>query len=676
MRFLLLITLFSWFQLIDAYRTMCRRKRYQLSGATLRASSMYRPRVLSSQFWKNRCLVISVLVGALLFLSVTLGYVCTRKDTAVRIRHDAASDTRAASTDSDGIMRRPDLVEPSELADSTVQLPADGTVQLPADGTTELPADGTTQLPADGIMQRTDHVEQSDPAKRVELSSSGGVEQSVEEKKIVFSASTDADGPMRLPADMEQSLTGDVEKDVEEEKSALVVFDRKGYRKEIGKANAHSPPLPTYSPEHFEQIVEILMPKTSNQKQFKKLLKDLGVDISGGAIRKFLDPKGANWKLVNGKFFETTLPFIKDLVIRTHEIFPDANTIQTLGPLSTYNSEKTVELSRRQCACLHANGFFRLLREVKDTIYPKESNFGMLLSGWANRGLQSAQYFTAAVLYFQKLASRKKDDAVLDQKVRFTRRSITDTEFGNVMASNAKKPLSEVFMHKNSEVIEDAPDGVLRVDFADRYPGGGFYHGLRTQEEALFAQHPEAAISMYISASLEDNEVILIRGARRFSKLGVYSGDSRVYDHKKTFDEHEQTIAVMDALDLKTNLELFPEDYQYTVKGKRRELLKAFLGFSYEKFGDSGVATGQWGGAEFGGDSKLKALLQLRAASYAGKTMHYYPFDGKGPKDVGAIRDLMDKKGWRAGDLWNWLKKSKDLSTIFAKLRKTLESSN
>eukprot|EP01083_Nonionella_stella_P029303 80700_1 len=653
MRFLLLITLFSWFQLIDAYRTMCRRKRYQLSGATLRASSMYRPRVLSSQFWKNRCLVISVLVGALLFLSVTLGYVCTRKDTA-------------ASTDPDGIMRRPDLVEPSELADSTVQ--------LPADGTTELPADGTTQLPADGIMQRTDHVEQSDPAKRVELSSSGGVEQSVEEKKIVFSASTDADGPMRLPADMEQSLTGDVEKDVEEEKSALVVFDRKGYRKEIGKANAHSPPLPTYSPEHFEQIVEILMPKTSNQKQFKKLLKDLGVDISGGAIRKFLDPKGANWKLVNGKFFETTLPFIKDLVIRTHEIFPDANTIQTLGPLSTYNSEKTVELSRRQCACLHANGFFRLLREVKDTIYPKESNFGMLLSGWANRGLQSAQYFTAAVLYFQKLASRKKDDAVLDQKVEFTRLSITDPEFDNVLASNPKNLLSEVFMHDEGEVIEDAPDGVLRVDFADRYPGGGFYHGLRTQEEALFAQHPEAAISMYISASLEDNEVILIRGARRFSKLGVYSGDSRVYDHKKTFDEHEQTIAVMDALDLKHSP--YPKDYEYTVKGKRREVLKAFLGFSYEKFGDSGVATGQWGGAEFGGDNELKALLQLRAASYAGKTMHYYPFDPFGPKEVADIRNAMVQKEWTAGDLWAWLQKSEDFSNIFDDLTETLESFN
>eukprot|EP01083_Nonionella_stella_P276461 939374_1 len=537
MRFLLLITLFSWFQLIDAYRTMCRRKRYQLTGATLRASSMYRPRVLSSQFWKNRCLVISVLVGALLILCVTLGYVCTPKDP---------------------------------------------------------------------------------PAP---------------------------------------------------------VFDRTGYRREIRKAPVHSPPLPTFSREHFAHIVEILTPTTSNKKQFKRLLTDLGVSISGSALDEFL--KGANWKLVNfkGKFFKTTLPFIKELVIDTEKIFPDANTVETLGPLSTYESEKTVVLSRRQCACLHANGFFRLLRETRG-MYPQESNFATLLSLRGDGGYQSAQYFAAAVLYFQKLASRKKDDAVLDQKVRFTRRSITDTEFGNVMASNAKKPLSEVFMHKNSEVIEDAPDGVLRVDFADRYPGGGFYHGLRTQEEALFAQHPEAAISMYISARLEDNEVILIRGARRFSKLGVYSGDSRVYDHKKTFDEHEQTIAVMDALDLKTNLELFPEDYQYTVKGKRRELLKAFLGFSYEKFGDSGVATGQWGGAEFGGDSKLKALLQLLAASYAGKSMHYYPFDGKGPKDVGDIRDQMDKKGWRAGDLWNWLMKSEEKSDIFNDLRKTLKSSN
>eukprot|EP01083_Nonionella_stella_P188834 697029_1 len=122
---------------------MCRRKRYQLTGATLRASSMYRPPVLFSQFLENRCLVISALVGALLFLSVTLGYVCTRKDTA-------------ASTDPDGIMRRPDLVEPSELADGTTKRSADGTMQSSADG--------TMQSSADGTMQRSDHVEQSELA--------------------------------------------------------------------------------------------------------------------------------------------------------------------------------------------------------------------------------------------------------------------------------------------------------------------------------------------------------------------------------------------------------------------------------------------------------------------------------------------------------------------------------
>ena len=58
--------------------------------------------------------------------------------------------------------------------------------------------------------------------------------------------------------------------------------------------------------------------------------------------------------------------------------------------------------------------------------------------------------------------------------------------------------------------------------------------------------------------------------------------------------------------------------------------LQAYAGFYSPDFESGervpGVATGNWGCGAFRGDTKLKSLLQLMAASQAGRSVAYFTF--------------------------------------------------
>ena len=61
----------------------------------------------------------------------------------------------------------------------------------------------------------------------------------------------------------------------------------------------------------------------------------------------------------------------------------------------------------------------------------------------------------------------------------------------------------------------------LHVDFANSSVGGGIFlnaPGATAQEEIIFATHPELCLATVLSAVLQDNEALLIQGARRFSR--------------------------------------------------------------------------------------------------------------------------------------------------------------
>ena len=62
-----------------------------------------------------------------------------------------------------------------------------------------------------------------------------------------------------------------------------------------------------------------------------------------------------------------------------------------------------------------------------------------------------------------------------------------------------------------------------------------------------------------------------------------------------------------------------------------RDLNKAYCGFTGNGMQQckppTAVATGNWGCGAFGGNPYIKALIQLMAASQAGRPMYYFTFD-------------------------------------------------
>lgn len=68
---------------------------------------------------------------------------------------------------------------------------------------------------------------------------------------------------------------------------------------------------------------------------------------------------------------------------------------------------------------------------------------------------------------------------------------------------------------------------------------------------------------------------------------------------------------------------------QYTIPNMKRELMKAYTCFRVPAAmtdGKSGIATGNWGCGAFNGNKQLKAMIQIIAASQAGRPLAYLTF--------------------------------------------------
>merc|ERR1712039_304438 len=87
-----------------------------------------------------------------------------------------------------------------------------------------------------------------------------------------------------------------------------------------------------------------------------------------------------------------------------------------------------------------------------------------------------------------------------------------------------------------------------------------------------------------------------------------------------------------------------------------RELVKAsaaFQGDRLEGTAKRGVATGNWGCGNFGGDPQLKFLLQWMACTVSGRDMIYFPFSD--PRMVDLDDAIAKWSGHTVGDVWRGL---------------------
>ncbi|KAG7216326.1 hypothetical protein INR49_021730 [Caranx melampygus] len=238
----------------------------------------------------------------------------------------------------------------------------------------------------------------------------------------------------------------------------------------------------------------------------------------------------------------------------------------------------------------------------------------------------------------------------------FPRRNSRKSEYCNYPEINFYRAQGPCYIYQTN--IESSPK-LGKVDFANRFVGGGVTgHGL-VQEEIRFLINPELIVSRLFTEALEYNECLIITGTEQYSK---YSGYAESYKWKESYKDETPRddwqrrcteIVAIDALKYRHFLE------QFLPEKMTRELNKAYCGFFRSNANSkhlSAVATGNWGCGAFGGDTRLKALIQLMAAAEAGRDVAYFTFgDAQLMRDVHEMHAFLTERRVTVGRLYNLL---------------------
>ncbi|XP_066474841.1 poly(ADP-ribose) glycohydrolase isoform X2 [Tiliqua scincoides] len=320
-------------------------------------------------------------------------------------------------------------------------------------------------------------------------------------------------------------------------------------------------------------------------------------------------------------------------------------------PLLKQKMNHSITMSQEQTASLLANAFFctfpRRNAKMKSeySSYP-DINFNRLFEG---RSPRKPEKLKTLFCYFRRVTEKKPTGLVT-----FTRQCLQ--EFPDW--ERTQKKMSR--LHVTYEgTIESNGHGMLQVDFANRFVGGGVTGAGLVQEEIRFLINPELIVSRLITEVLDHNECLIITGAEQYSEYTGYAETyrwARSHEDDTPRDEWQRRcteIVAIDAFHFRRFLD------QFAPEKIRRELNKAYCGFSrpgVPLHHLSAVATGNWGCGAFGGDPRLKALIQILAAAEAGRDVVYFTFgDAELMRDIYSMHTFLVEKGQTVGDVYRLL---------------------
>ncbi|XP_077999725.1 poly(ADP-ribose) glycohydrolase-like [Glandiceps talaboti] len=366
-------------------------------------------------------------------------------------------------------------------------------------------------------------------------------------------------------------------------------------------------------------------------------------------------------------FFKTTLPAMIRLALQLPNICTKA------PPLLKKQQTMSITLSQQQIACLLANAFFCTFprRNAKQkqsgySSYP-DINFVQLFKG-AKDGIEprKAEKLKCILNYFKRVTT-----TVPTGTVTYTRRVLRNLPRWDRLSDEFRD------IHVTSKgSIEDDGQGMLQVDFANKYLGGGVLGWGCVQEEIRFLICPEMIISRLFTEALDNNECLVMTGCERFSDYTGYAnsfqwaGDHKDKTQRDSWGRLYTEVIAIDAIHFRNSAD------QYKPGMVKRETDKAYCGF----YGDglsaenlSAVATGNWGCGAFGGDPRLKALIQMMAASVAKRDLVYFTFDDpKLADDIHNIHTFIKSEGLLVAEVWSLIKRyqqdvvsKKKTSTLF-----------
>ncbi|XP_049646726.1 poly(ADP-ribose) glycohydrolase [Suncus etruscus] len=320
-------------------------------------------------------------------------------------------------------------------------------------------------------------------------------------------------------------------------------------------------------------------------------------------------------------------------------------------PLLKQKMNHSITMSQEQIASLLANAFFctfpRRNAKMKSeySSYP-DINFNRLFEGRSSR---KPEKLKTLFCYFRRVTEKKPTGLVT-----FTRQSLEDFPEWE----RCEKPLTR--LHVTYEgTIEGNGQGMLQVDFANRFVGGGVTGAGLVQEEIRFLINPELIVSRLFTEALDHNECLIITGTEQYSE---YTGYAETYRWARSHEDGSEKddwqrrgteIVAIDALHFRRYLD------QFVPEKIKRELNKAYCGFlrpgvSSENL--SAVATGNWGCGAFGGDARLKALIQILAAAVAERDVVYFTFgDSELMRDIYSMHTFLTERKLTVGEVYKLL---------------------
>ena len=369
-----------------------------------------------------------------------------------------------------------------------------------------------------------------------------------------------------------------------------------------------------YSVKNTDQTTNKIF---DNLSQVGELIPNVKLCCNG--LRKYVTKLSDT---LDKKNFVSTLAFIAQLAI-------DFEAVISQQEVSIINqgTQQNRKLNRYQCAVLLSHSFLCLHPEInrnRNKNLPK-INFTEIYAIMETIEIEKIKcllnYFLQISIITKTLL--EKDHVTFQRTCEFRLLS-----WDQLKSSNT--PLCRFNINHDIR-IEDTDNMYAKVDFANKYLGGGVLTRGCVQEEITFTICPELICGMCFMEAMDDNEAIIITGCKKYSKYQGYARSFRFLGNNfntSSYNTGEVVIAI-DALDFRG----VNADEQYTQQNMQREINKAFVGFRKFKSDtensllsehSSNIATGNWGSGAFLGDPQLKSILQWIAASEAKCSMLLY----------------------------------------------------
>lgn len=338
---------------------------------------------------------------------------------------------------------------------------------------------------------------------------------------------------------------------------------------------------------------------------------------------------------------------IKPFLIRTIRQTEFPNGQATLRRLTAAGAISAT-LSKQQCTAIVAAAFLGLLPRFDDA----HDDFHYLRM---HSTLRSQSQFDACVAkivmvmdYLRQRAEKEKDGVANEHPVTFMRvaRNANDDARSILKAFDTPRNRQGILdtgltIEAAGRSIDDERGGWnIRVDFANKYVGGGFASHGAVQEEILFSKCPEMGCGRFLMPEhLEEYEAAFILGAEQFTttRPGTYDRSLKFgapFVHQEPLKE--SIVAVVDAQEYRSESSdgAYKPHRQYAPKAILRELVKLLAAFELSALRQQAslpdqvsICTGNWGCGVFGGDVELKFLLQFCVCRLLNLPMRYFPFD-------------------------------------------------